>query len=216
LDREIVRNRLVPGVARRFQPDYPWTKTNMTPLRGRSRRGQRLVGSAPFGHWTTSTVLAGLRHDRIVAPLVLDGAINGRSFRAYIEQFLAPTLCLGDIVIADNLGSHKVAGVREAIEARGASLLFLPPYSPDLNPIEQVFAKLKALIRRAEPRTRERLWKTIRMTLDRFAPAEAATISPTQATDKPSETALAIDSDQDPCGLPPSGDPTGMLVQWLA
>jgi transposase len=88
----------------------------MTLLRGRSRRGQRLVGHAPFGHWNTSTFLAGLRHDRIVAPLVLDGAINGRSFRAYIEQFLAPTLSHGDIVIADNLGSHKVAGVREAIE----------------------------------------------------------------------------------------------------
>lgn len=129
----------------------------MTPLRGRSRRGQRLIGYAPFGHWNTSTFLAGLRHDRIVAPLVLDGAINGRSFRAYIEQFLAPTLSHGDIVIADNLGSHKVAGVREAIEARGATLLFLPAYSPDLNPIEQVFAKLKALLRRAEPRTRERL-----------------------------------------------------------
>jgi transposase len=144
----------------------------MTPLRGRSRRGQRLIGYAPFGHWNTSTFLAGLRHDRIVAPLVLDGAINGRSFRAYIEQFLAPTLSHGDIVIADNLGSHKVAGVREAIEARGATLLFLPAYSPDLNPIEQVFAKLKALLRRAEPRTRERLWNTIGSTLDRFKPAE--------------------------------------------
>jgi len=144
----------------------------MTPLRGRSRRGQRLVGAAPFGHWNTSTFLAGLRHDRVVAPLVLDGAINGRSFRAYVEQFLAPTLRVGDLVIADNLASHKVAGVREAIEARGASLLFLPPYSPDLNPIEQLFAKLKALIRRAEPRTREQLWRTIGITLDRFAPAE--------------------------------------------
>lgn len=152
--------------------DETWTKTNMAPLRGRSRRGQRLVGAAPFGHWNTSTFLAGLRHDRIVAPLVLDGAINGRSFRAYVEQFLAPTLRVGDIVVADNLGSHKVAGVREAIEARGASLLFLPPYSPDLNPIEQVFAKLKASIRRAEPRTRERLWQTIGTTLDHFAPDE--------------------------------------------
>ena len=109
----------------------------MTPLRGRCPRGQRLVGSAPSGHWNTSTFLAALRHDRIVAPLVLDGAINGRSFRAYIEQFLAPTLSPGNIVVADNLGSHKVSGVREAIERRGASLLFLPPYSPDLNPIER-------------------------------------------------------------------------------
>jgi transposase len=152
--------------------DETWTKTNMTPLRGRSPRGQRLVASAPFGHWNTSTFLAALRHDRIVAPLVLDGAINGRSFRAYIEQFLAPTLNSGDIVVADNLGSHKVSGVREAIEGRGASLLFLPPYSPDLNPIEQVFAKLKTLIRRAEPRTRERLWTTIGSKLDCFKPAE--------------------------------------------
>ena len=126
----------------------------MTSLRGRSRRGQRLIGAAPFGHWNTSTFLAGLRHDRLVAPLVLEGPINGRSFRAYIEQFLAPTLQPGDVVVADNLGSHKVAGVRDAIEARGASLLFLPPYSPDLNLIEQVFAKLKTLLRRAEPRTR--------------------------------------------------------------
>ena len=144
----------------------------MTPLRGRSQRGQRLLGRAPFGHWKTSTFLAGLRHDRIVAPLVLDGAINGERLRAYVEQFLAPTLSAGDIVIADNLGSHKVAGVREAIEARGASLLFLPAYSPDLNPIEQVFAKLKALLRRAEPRSRESLWNTIGRSLDRFSPAE--------------------------------------------
>jgi transposase len=154
--------------------DETWTKTNMTPLRGRCRRGRRLIGAAPFGHWNTSTFLAGLRHDRIVAPLVLDGAINGRSFLAYVEQFLAPTLQPGDVVIADNLGSHKVVGVRDAIEARGASLLFLPPYSPDLNPIEQVFAKLKALLRKAEPRTRETLWQTIGSTLDRFAPDECA------------------------------------------
>lgn len=146
----------------------------MTPLRGRSRRGQRLIGVAPFGHWNTSTFLAGLRHDRLVAPLVLEGPINGRSFRAYIEQFLAPTLQPGDVVVADNLGSHKVAGVRDAIEARGASLLFLPPYSPDLNPIEQVFAKLKTLLRRAEPRTRKALWTTIGSMLDRFQPAECA------------------------------------------
>jgi transposase len=152
--------------------DETWTKTNMTPLRGRTRRGERFVGSAPFGHWNTSTFVAGLRHDRIVAPLVLNRPINGRSFRAYIEQMLAPTLSPGDIVIADNLGSHKVAGVRPAIEKRGASLMFLPPYSPDLNPIEQVFAKLKALLRKAEPRSRERLWNTIGTSLDRFTPNE--------------------------------------------
>ena len=144
----------------------------MTPLRGRCRRGVRLIGRAPFGHWNTSTFLAGLRHDRIVAPLVVDGAINGDLFRAYVEQALAPTLAPGDVVIADNLGSHKVAGVRAVIEARGASLMFLPAYSPDLNPIEQVFAKLKALLRKAEPRSRASLWSTIGRTLDRFSPAE--------------------------------------------
>jgi transposase len=152
--------------------DETWIKTNMTRLRGRSLRGERLVAAVPHGHWKTSTFLAGLRHDRVIAPLVLDGAINGRSFRAYIEQFLAPTLAPGDIVLADNLGSHKVAGVREAIEARGASLLFLPAYSPDLNPIEQVFAKLKLLVRSAAPRTREALWQTIGRTLQRFSPTE--------------------------------------------
>ncbi len=152
--------------------DETWTKTNMTRLRGRARRGERLVAAVPHGHWQTSTFLAGLRHDRIVAPLVLDGAINGRSFRAYVEQFLAPTLAEGDIVLADNLGSHKVAGVREAIEARGASLMFLPAYSPDLNPIEQVFAKLKQLVRSAEPRSRETLWRTIGTCLHRFTQAE--------------------------------------------
>jgi DDE superfamily endonuclease len=121
--------------------DETWTKTNMTRLRGRARRGERLVASVPHGHWCTTTFLAGLRHDRIVAPLVLDGAINGRAFRAYVEQFLAPTLQLGDVVIADNLRSHKVAGVREAIEARGAAMFFLPGYSPDLNPIEKVWTR---------------------------------------------------------------------------
>jgi transposase len=152
--------------------DETWTKTNMTRLRGRTRRGQRLVAAVPHGHWKTSTFLAGLRHDRIVAPLALDGTINGRSFRAYVEQFLAPTLTTGDIVIADNLGSHKLAGVREAIKARGASPLFLPAYSPDLNPIEQVFAKLKQLLRRAKPRTRETLWQTIGNSLSSFTPSE--------------------------------------------
>lgn len=146
----------------------------MTRLRGRAPRGQRLVDHVPHGHWNTTTFLAGLRCDGIVAPLVLDGPINGRSFRAYVEQLLAPTLRPGDVVVADNLGSHKVAGVREAIEARSASMMFLPSYSPDLNPIEQVFAKLKQLVRSAEPRTRQALWKTIGSSLDRFTPAECA------------------------------------------
>ena len=119
----------------------------MTPIRGWSQRGKKLIGRTPFGHWHTLTFLAALRHDRIDAPCVLDGPINGQLFTAYVEQFLVPTLKAGDIVIMDNLGSHKGAAVRQAIRSVGARLLFLPPYSPDLNPIEQVFAKLKLLLR---------------------------------------------------------------------
>ena len=115
-----------------------------------------------------------MRHDRIVAPLVLDGPINGPAFRAYIEQFLAPTLLPGDIVMADNLGSHKVAGVRTAIEARGADFILLPAYSPDQNPIEQAFAKLKALLRKAAPRSREALWRCIGTLVADFQPSECA------------------------------------------
>lgn len=152
--------------------DETWTKTNMTRLRGRARRGQRLVAAVPYGHWKTSTFVAALRHDRMDAPLVLDGAMTGDAFRAYVEQFLAPTLSPGDIVLADNLRAHKVTGVREAIEARGASLVFLPAYSPDLNPIENAFAKLKALVRKAAPRTRDALWSTIGSSLGRFSRAE--------------------------------------------
>jgi transposase len=148
--------------------DETWTKTNMTRLYGRAPRGQRLIGRVPWGHWQTTTFIAGLRHDRIVAPMVLNRAINGRAFRAYVEQFLAPTLAPGDIVIADNLASHKVAGVREAIEARGAELMFLPAYSPDQNPIEQAIAKLKSLLRKVAPRTQENLWRSIGRILDTF------------------------------------------------
>ncbi|MCC7017564.1 MAG: IS630 family transposase, partial [Rhodospirillales bacterium] len=122
----------------------------------------------------TSTFLAALRHDRIAAPCVISGPIDGAAFRAYVEQFLAPTLASGDIVVMDNLGSHKVAGVREAIEAKGASLVYLPPYSPDLNPIEQVFAKLKARLRSVAARTVDTLWDAIGSTLDAFSPAECA------------------------------------------
>jgi transposase len=133
----------------------------MTRRYGLAPRGARCVASVPHGHWQTSTFLAALRHDRLAAPCVPDGAINGTAFRAYVEQFLAPELRPGDIMIMDNLGSHKVAGVREAIEARGAELRYLPPYSPDLNPIEQVFAKLKAGLRSAAARTRDALWDAI-------------------------------------------------------
>jgi len=155
--------------------DETWAATNMTRQRGRCQRGHRLVAAVPHGHWKTSTFVAALRTTGLTAPLVLDGAMNGEAFRAYVEQILAPTLGAGDIVIMDNLGSHKVAGVRQAIEARGASLLYLPPYSPDLNPIEQSFAKLKALIRKAAPpRTCEALWNAIGTLLDRFLPHECA------------------------------------------
>jgi transposase len=152
--------------------DETWAKTNMTRLRGRARKGAHLVGAAPHGHWRTTTFLAGLRHDRLTAPAVFDGAITGETFTAYVEQVLAPTLSPGDIVVLDNLPSHKVAGVRELVEARAASMLFLPPYSPDLNPIEQVSAKLKQLIRSAEPRSREALWNKIGSTIGQFTPGE--------------------------------------------
>ncbi len=146
----------------------------MTPIRGWAPRGQKLVARAPFGHWRTLTFLAALRHDRIDAPCVLDGPINGLSFTAYVEQFLVPTLKPGDIVIMDNLGSHKGAAVRQAIRAAGAKLLFLPPYSPDLNPIEQVFAKLKLLLRKAAERSVEATWQRIGALLDAFPPHECA------------------------------------------
>jgi transposase len=144
----------------------------MTPTHGRCRRGERVVARVPFGHWKTSTVLAGLRWDGVSAPAVFDGPINGRSFTAYVEQVLVPTLRPGDIVVLDNLGSHKGKAARIAIERAGAELRFLPPYSPELNPIEQLFAKLKTLLRRAAPRDRHTLWKSIGTILDNFPPAE--------------------------------------------
>jgi len=133
-----------------------------------------LVAGVPHGHWQTSTFLAALRQDRITAPCVIDGAINGETFLAYVEQILVPTLAPGDIVVMDNLGSHKVAGVRRAIEAAGATLLYLPPYSPDLNPIEQLFAKLKALLRKAAARTFEALIVAIAVAFSAFTPDECA------------------------------------------
>jgi len=144
----------------------------MTRRRGRAPRGQRLVAAVPHGHWKTSTFVAGLRTCGLTAPLVLDGAMNGEAFRAYVEQVLAPTLAPGDVVILDNLGSHKVTGVREAIEARGATLVYLPPYSPDFNPIEQAFAKLKSLLRKFAARTVSSLWDALGDMLGRFTPQE--------------------------------------------
>lgn len=151
-----------------------WAKTNMTPIRGWAPRGTKLVARAPFGKWRTLTFLAALRHDRIDAPCVLDGPINGQSFTAWVEQFLIPTLAPGDIVIMDNLGSHKGQAVRHAIRAARAKLLFLPPYSPDLNPIEQVFAKLKLLLRKAAERSTHATWRRIGDLLDAFPSDECA------------------------------------------
>jgi transposase len=154
--------------------DETWAKTNMAPLRGWASKGERLRAKAPFGHWNTMTFLAALRHDRIDAPWVFDGPINGEAFRVYVERVLVPTLVCGDIVVMDNLGSHKGRAVRQAIRRAGAHLIFLPPYSPDLNPIEQVFAKLKHLLRKAAERTVEATWKRIGSLLDQFHPAECA------------------------------------------
>ena len=133
----------------------------MAPLRGWGPRGKRLPGFAPHGHWRTLTFLGALRHDRLTAPCVFDGPINGQGFRAYVEQILVPVLRPGDIVVMDNLGSHKSAAVRHMIRAAGARLWFLPPYSPDLNPIEQAFAKIKHWMRRAQKRTVEDTWRHI-------------------------------------------------------
>ena len=152
--------------------DETGTATNMTRRYGRCPRGERLVDAAPHGHWKTTTFVAGLRSHGLTAPLVLDGPMTGEVFRAYVEQMLAPSLAPGDVVVMDNLAAHKVAGVREAIGAAGASLLYLPPYSPDLNPIEQFFAKLKALLRRAATRTKDALWTAIGDLLEVFTPDE--------------------------------------------
>ena len=152
--------------------DETWVKTNMEPLRGWGPRKERLKAHVPHGHWKTMTFLAALRHDRIDAPWVIDGPINGKVFSAYVEKVLVPTLAQGDIVVLDNLGSHKGKPARAAIRAAGAHLLFLPPYSPDLNPIEQVFAKLKHLMRKARTRAFDDTWRMVGKTLDDFAPDE--------------------------------------------
>lgn len=154
--------------------DETWIKTNMAPLYGWGQKGKRLKGLAPHGHWRTLTFLGALRADRLTAPCVFDGPINGRTFRAYVEQQLVPTLEPGDIVIMDNLGSHKSAAVRDLIRAAGARLWFLPPYSPDLNPIEQVFAKVKHWMRQAQKRTIHDTWQYIGTLVDSIGPTECA------------------------------------------
>jgi transposase len=148
--------------------------TNMTCQYGWARRGERYVAKAPHGHWQTSTFIAGLRQNGLIAPMVIGCPMNGEIFTAYASQVLAPALSPGDIVVLDNLSSHKGDAARRAIEAAGAEVLFLPPYSPDLNPIEQVFSKLKRGLRRAAKRSIETLWDEIGNQLTRFSPAECA------------------------------------------
>jgi len=152
--------------------DETWTKTNMTRLYGWAPKGERLVDKVPHGRWKTATFLAALRNDRIEAPCLFDGPINGERFRAYVEQFLVPTLKPGDVVILDNLGSHKGKAVRRTIRNVGARLVFLPKYSPDLNPIEQVFSKLKHLLRKAQARSYDAILAAIAEVLGTFTPKE--------------------------------------------
>lgn len=144
----------------------------MARLRGRAPRGERCRASVPHGHWKTTTFTAGLRRSGLMAPMLLDGAMDGDAFLAYVEQVLVKELVPGDIVIMDNLPAHKVSGVSKAIETAGARLLYLPPYSPDFNPIEMAFSKLKAILRKAAARTVDALWKVIADALDAFTPQE--------------------------------------------
>ena len=152
--------------------DETGTATNMARRYGRCSAAERLVAAVPHGHWRTTTFVAGLRQTGVVAPLVLDGPMTGPAFRAYVEQFLAPALAPGDVVVLDNLAAHRVDGIHQAITAVGASLLYLPPYSPDLNPIEQLFAKLKALLRKAAARNKDALWTAIGRLLDTVPASE--------------------------------------------
>jgi transposase len=154
--------------------DETWTRTNMAALRGWGPKGERLKGRAPFGNRNTMTFLAALRHDRIEAPWLIDGAIDGTAFLAWVERALVPTLRRGDIVVLDNLGVHKGPAIHAAIRRAGAHLLFLPPYSCDLNPIEKVFAKLKHLLRKAARRSKEAVLQALGGLLDRFPAEECA------------------------------------------
>ena len=152
--------------------DETGTTTKMTRLRGRSKRGERLHAAAPFGHWGTQTFIAALRSDGLTAPWVLNGPMNREAFDIYVETQLAPTLYQGDVVILDNLAAHKSEPAAKALKARGAWFLFLPPYSPDLNPIEMAFLKLKAHLRKAGARTIDALWRAVGDICDLFSAEE--------------------------------------------
>jgi transposase len=152
--------------------DETATTTKMTRLRGRARKGARLKASAPFGHWGTQTFIAALRHDGLTAPWIIDAPMNRQIFETYVETQLAPTLSRGDVVILDNLSSHKSEKARTILKERGAWFLFLPPYSPDLNPIEMAFAKLKAHLRRIKARTIDALWRAVGDICDLYTPEE--------------------------------------------
>ena len=154
--------------------DETWTKTNMTRLRGRAPVGERLVAKVPHGHWQTTTLIAALDQRGMRCSMTLDGAVNRNAFEAFVEQVLVPTLSPGDVVVMDNLSSHKGATVKKRIESAGAMLLYLPPYSPDLNPIEQAFSKLKQILRSAAHRTMHTLWTNMQSMLDQITATDAA------------------------------------------
>lgn len=172
--REAWRSEVMPGLgpSRLVFIDETWAKTNMTRTHGYAPRGERLVAAAPHGHWHATTFVGALTARGFVAPMVVDGAINGELFRAYVDKVLVPELRPGDVVVLGNLGSHTVAGVRSAVERAGCRLLYLPPYSPDRNPIENAFSKLKGLLRKAAERAVEGLWAAIGRLLDEFRPDE--------------------------------------------
>ncbi|TVQ74961.1 MAG: IS630 family transposase [Phycisphaeraceae bacterium] len=153
--------------------DETWAKTNMTRLRGRAKRGERLLAKTPHGHWKTTTLIAALGIRGVRCSMVVDGAVNAAVFESFVEQVLAPELRPGDVVVMDNLSSHKSSRTRELIEGAGAELVFLPPYSPDLNPIEMVFSKVKQLLRSMACRTRDQLWRSMQRVLDAVTPSDA-------------------------------------------
>jgi transposase len=154
--------------------DETWTKTNMTTTHGYAPCGERLVEAVPHGHWQTTTFIGGLRLDGMCAPMVVDGPVNADIFRAYVKQVLVPELRTGDVVVMDNLGSHKVAGIQAAIEAAGGKVLYLPPYSPDFNPIENAFSKFKGLVRKAAERTIDGLWNTIGAVVEKITASDCS------------------------------------------